>query len=55
MSAKDLDYFAKRERQERENAVRTQDTTARRVHLELADRYAARLREVDVIGTAAHA
>lgn len=46
MSARDIEYFARRERQEREHAERADDMTARRVHLEMADRYSARLRDI---------
>lgn len=46
MSARDQEYFAKRERQERDYAARADDMTARRVHQEMAERYSARLRDV---------
>lgn len=36
----DLNYFRMREQQERESAARADDMTARRVHLDMADRYA---------------
>ena len=39
MNSQDLEYYQRRERQERERAARADDTTARRVHLELAERY----------------
>lgn len=39
MNSRDLEYYQLRERQERERAARADDTTARRVHLELAERY----------------
>jgi hypothetical protein len=45
MSARDVEYFTKRERQEREHAARSDDLTARRAHQEMAERYSARLRE----------
>lgn len=38
-----LDYYRRREAQERANAARSGDLVARRVHLDLADRYAALL------------
>lgn len=41
----DIEYYRKRERQERESADRTEDIGARRIHLEMADRYSARLRD----------
>ncbi|MDG2535632.1 hypothetical protein P6144_18365 [Sphingomonas sp. HITSZ_GF] len=46
MSARDIEYFTKREREERENAARTDDLTARRVHQEMAERYSALLRDI---------
>jgi len=36
---RDLEYYQRRERQEREQAARADDTPARRVHLEMAERY----------------
>jgi hypothetical protein len=53
MSTRDLEYFAKRERQEREHAERADDMTARRVHHEMAERYSARLRDIQVTVTTA--
>lgn len=44
MSDPDFEYFTRREQDERAWAERSQDQTARRVHLALADRYAERLR-----------
>ena len=46
MTDRDLEYFARRERQEREWAARARDATARHVHLALAERYSAALREL---------
>lgn len=46
MSSLDREYYARRERQEREHAARADDMTARRVHLEMAERYSAKLREI---------
>lgn len=43
MNSRDLEYFQRRERQERERAAQADDTTARRVHLELAERYSTLL------------
>lgn len=42
----DNDYFAKRARQHRDSAARTEDMIAKRVHQEMAERYAARLGEI---------
>ena len=50
MTVRDMEYFARREREEREHAERSDDMTARRVHLEMADRYSARLRDIAVAG-----
>ena len=36
---RDLEYYQRRERQEREHAARTDDMIAKRVHLEMAERY----------------
>jgi hypothetical protein len=49
MSARDVEYFTKREREEREHAERSGDLTARRVHQEMAERYSARLREAHAV------
>ncbi|MBN8812282.1 MULTISPECIES: hypothetical protein [Sphingomonas] len=49
MTVRDMEYFARRERQEREHAARSDDMIARRVHLEMADRYSARLRDIAVV------
>lgn len=46
MTKLDHEYFRRREQQERENADRTDDSTAKRIHLEMAKRYADMLREV---------
>ncbi|WP_157073737.1 hypothetical protein [Sphingomonas soli] len=46
MTSHDLDYFARRAQQERDSAERTEDSIAKRVHREMADRYAARLNEI---------
>ncbi|MDP5280899.1 hypothetical protein Q9Q95_18385 [Sphingomonas sp. DG1-23] len=43
LDSRDLEYYQRRERQEREYAARTDDSIARRVHLELAERYSAML------------
>lgn len=55
MNASDLEYYARRELQEREHAKRAEDSTARRVHLEMAERYSARLRDVAAPGPAIRA
>lgn len=44
MSRTDLDYFTHRERAERDQAERTQDSSARHAHLAMANRYAERLK-----------
>lgn len=49
MTTIDVEYYQRRERQERENAERTEDTTARRVHLEMANRYSAMLRDLSML------
>ena len=49
MSARDQEYFAKRAQQERDNAERADDMTARRVHQEMAERYSARLRDLTAL------
>lgn len=46
MRSRDIEYYLRRERQERDNAERSYDTSARRVHLEMAHRYAALVREI---------
>jgi len=51
----DLEYYRRRERQERERAARADDTTARRVHLEMAERYSAKLREIAILPPAVQA
>ncbi|ODP35991.1 hypothetical protein [Sphingomonas turrisvirgatae] len=40
----DLEYFMRREQDERASAARTSDQSVRCIHLALADRYAERLR-----------
>jgi hypothetical protein len=55
MSNLDREYYARRERQEREHAERSDDTIARRVHLEMAERYSAKLREIPGLSPALHA
>ena len=49
MTTIDVEYYRRRERQERENAERADDSTAKRIHLEMANRYSAMLREVSLI------
>lgn len=55
MSNHDRDYYTRREQQEREHAERAFDTTARRVHLEMAERYSAKLREIPVVASSLQA
>jgi hypothetical protein len=38
-SGRNLDYYRQREQQERAQAARARDKIARRVHLEMAERY----------------
>lgn len=45
MSERDLDYYRRREQEERLRAERSDDVPARRVHLEMAERYSAMLRD----------
>lgn len=44
MERNDYDYFRQREYDERANAERARDQTARRAHLDMAERYAERVR-----------
>ena len=44
MERNDYVYFRQREADERDCAERAQDQTARRAHLDLAERYAERVR-----------
>lgn len=44
MERNDYAYFRQRELDERDCAERAQDLTARRAHLDLAERYAERVR-----------
>ena len=46
MTSRDIDYYARRAQQERDSAERTEDRIAKRVHREMAERYAARLDEI---------
>ena len=45
----DYEYYSRRERQERESADRCLDHSARHIHLELAERYSAMMRDMRVI------
>jgi hypothetical protein len=47
MTSRDVEYYQRRERQEREHAQRSGDSSARRIHLEMADRYSTKVREID--------
>lgn len=53
MSLHDFDYFTRRERQERLRAERSKSMIARRIHLEMAERYAAMLENLVLLTTAA--
>jgi len=55
MTNRDYEYYARREREERDCAARCDDMTARRVHLEMADRYYAMLQELIAIPPSATA
>jgi hypothetical protein len=55
MTTRDVEYYRRRERQEREHAERADDKTARRIHLDMANRYSAMLRDVSLIPAAAQA
>lgn len=44
MERNDYAYFTQREADERDCAERAQDLTARRAHLDMAERYAERVR-----------
>lgn len=44
--ASDVDYFSRRAREEREAALRTSDGHVRDIHLQLADAYEQRVREI---------
>jgi hypothetical protein len=46
MTTPDYDYYRRRAQQERETADRCLDHSARHAHLELAERYAAILRDM---------
>ncbi len=46
MTNRDLEYYRRREVQERSNAEQADDSTARRVHQEMAERYSAKLRDM---------
>ncbi|MET0307895.1 MAG: hypothetical protein ABW023_04240 [Sphingomonas sp.] len=55
MITRDVEYYRRRERQERENAERADDNTAKRIHLDLANRYSAMLREISLVPVSAQA
>lgn len=55
MTHKDIDYYQRRAEQERDSAARTEDTIARRVHQEMAERYSARVSEMATILPRQHA
>ncbi len=46
MTDRDYEYYSRRAQQERENAERCDDHSARHIHLEMAKRYTAMLREI---------
>lgn len=43
MATNDTEYFERRARQERERAGKCDDSSARRVHQEMAERYSAKI------------
>jgi hypothetical protein len=49
----DLEYYARRARQERESADRSDEPGARRIHAELASRYTEMVRETVTLQQAA--
>jgi hypothetical protein len=49
MTSQDHEYYLRREQQERLNAERCDDHGARLVHLELANRYAAMVRQQPLV------
>ena len=53
MNSHDFDYYTRRERDERLRAERANNQIARRVHAELAERYAMMLQNLVVLRTAA--
>lgn len=48
MTNHDLEYYRRREQQERESAERCEDHSARRIHLDMAERYSSMLRQIMV-------
>ena len=46
MDQNSVEYFEKREAEEREAAARAESEVARKIHLDLAEEYAARVREM---------
>ena len=55
MTSRDYEYYSKRAEQERERAERSGDHSARYIHLEMAERYAAMLEAMPVIQQQAQA
>ena len=55
MTQMDLEYYRRREAQERNHAERSEDMTARRVHQEMAERYSAIVREIAIVPPQAQA
>ena len=47
MDQNSAEYFEKREAEERKAAARAETEVARRIHLDLADEYAARARDME--------
>lgn len=51
----DLEYYRRRERQERESAERSEDKGPRRIHTEMADRYRELMKKMGQMPPAAQA
>ncbi|TGX53405.1 hypothetical protein E5A73_11200 [Sphingomonas gei] len=54
-NSRDLEYYRRRERQERDHAARAENTVAQQVHLELAERYSSLLQNTATNAMAAGA
>jgi hypothetical protein len=53
MTNTDFNYFRMREQQERESAERTDDSIAKRVHLDMAERYSKMAQAMPIVPPAA--
>ena len=54
MTNRDYEYYSRRAQQERDTADRCLDSGARYIHLQLAERYTAMLREISLIRPRIH-